>query len=79
MLFILNSEVRTEMTMLFQEVIIEKGNLLFIPHLDTYKQRKENNPDIEPSLDHIEYLQHKIETFPYCMFCIGTFENEITI
>lgn len=35
-LYILNSEVRTKMTRLFQEVIIEKGNLLFIPHLEMY-------------------------------------------
>lgn len=35
-LFILNSEVRTEMTRLFQEVFIEEGNLLFIPHLEMY-------------------------------------------
>lgn len=35
-LFTLNSEVRTEMTRLFQEVFIEEGNLLSIPLLEMY-------------------------------------------
>lgn len=35
-LFILNIEVRKEMTRLFQEVFIEEGNSLSIPLLEMY-------------------------------------------